>query len=150
MKTVLPSVCALDCPDACAIRITVEDGRVIKLEGDDQHAYTQGFACVKTVHYPERQQRDDRLLTPLRRVGSKGSGQFEPITWDEALDYVARGLKDVSDKYGGKSILFSDRGGPFRDLYQAFMRGVKSPLAVGTPVRAPVAPRVNPGGKTEL
>ncbi len=105
MKTILPSVCALDCPDACSLKITVEDGRAVKLEGDDQHAYTQGFACVKTVHYPERQERDDRILTPLRRVGPKGSGQFEPTSWDEALDEIAVRLRKILDRDGPQSIL---------------------------------------------
>jgi anaerobic selenocysteine-containing dehydrogenase len=105
MKTILPSVCALDCPDACSLKITVEDGRVVKLEGDDEHAYTQGFACVKTVHYPERQERDDRILTPLRRVGPKGSGKFEPTSWDEALDAIAARLQHILDHRGPQSIL---------------------------------------------
>ncbi len=105
MKTILPSVCALDCPDACSLKITVEDGRVVKLEGDDQHAYTQGFACVKTVHYPERQERDDRILNPLRRVGRKGSGQFEPTTWDEALDEIAARMRRILDTNGPQAIL---------------------------------------------
>ena len=104
-KTVLPSVCALDCPDACSLKITVEDGRVVKLEGDAQHAYTQGFACVKTVHYPERQERDDRILTPLRRVGPKGSGEFEPTSWDEALDEIAKRLRLILETNGPQSIL---------------------------------------------
>ncbi len=105
MKTILPSVCALDCPDACSLKITVEDNRVVKLEGDDQHAYTQGFACVKTVHYPERQERDDRILTPLRRVGPKGSGQFEPTTWDEALEAIADRWRQIVNTSGPQSIL---------------------------------------------
>jgi len=104
-KAVLPSICALDCPDACSLKITVEDGRVVKLEGDPQHAYTQGFACVKTVHYPERQERDDRILTPLRRVGPKGSGQFEPTSWDEALDEIAGRMRRVLETSGPQSIL---------------------------------------------
>jgi anaerobic selenocysteine-containing dehydrogenase len=105
LKTISPSVCALDCPDACSLKITVEDGRVVKLEGDAQHAYTQGFACVKTVHYPERQERDDRILTPLRRIGPKGSGQFEPTSWDEALDAIASRLRHILDTRGPQSIL---------------------------------------------
>lgn len=105
MKTILSSVCALDCPDACLLKITVEEGRVVKFQGDDQHPYTQGFACVKTVHYPERQEREDRLLTPLRRVGSKGSGKFEPISWDEALDQIADRLRSILQSDGPQSIL---------------------------------------------
>ncbi|MDZ4849643.1 MAG: molybdopterin-dependent oxidoreductase [Pirellulaceae bacterium] len=105
MKTILSSVCALDCPDACLLKITVEDGRVVKFQGDDQHPYTQGFACVKTVHYPERQERADRLLTPLRRVGPKGSGKFEPISWDDALDQIADRLRSILQSDGPQSVL---------------------------------------------
>ncbi len=105
MKTVLPSVCALDCPDACLLKITVEDGRVVKFEGDNLHPYTRGFACVKTAHYPERQEHADRLLNPLRRVGKKGSGEFEPVAWDEALDEIAARTQRILQTDGPQSIL---------------------------------------------
>jgi len=105
MKTILPSVCALDCPDACLLKITVDDGRVVKFEGDSEHPYTRGFACVKTAHYPERQEHADRLLTPLRRVGKKGSGEFEPVSWDEALDQIAVRTRQILKTDGPQSIL---------------------------------------------
>ncbi|MFM7931782.1 MAG: hypothetical protein ACKO9Q_29070, partial [Pirellula sp.] len=74
---VLPSVCALDCPDACALNIEVDGQKVVGLKGDPSHPITRGFACVKTARYPERQEQSDRLLEPMRRCGPKGQGRFE-------------------------------------------------------------------------
>lgn len=105
MKTILQSVCALDCPDACLLKITIDEGRVVQFQGDDQHPFTRGFACVKTAHYPERQEHVDRLLTPMRRVGKKGSGNFERITWDEAIDQIANRLRNILKTDGSESIL---------------------------------------------
>lgn len=101
----LPSVCALDCPDACSLRISVENDRVIKLEGDAQHPITQGFACAKMYRYPERQEHSERLTMPMRRVGSKGEGRFEPISWDTALDEIAAKTKQILELQGPQSIL---------------------------------------------
>jgi anaerobic selenocysteine-containing dehydrogenase len=105
MKRVLPSVCALDCPDACALSITVDDGRVVKLEGSRDHPITRGFACVKMYRYPERQEHEDRLTTPLKRVGAKGEGRFEPVSWNEALDAIAQKIAAIIDQHGPQSIL---------------------------------------------
>ena len=80
----LPSVCALDCPDTCALHITVDNGRVVKLEGNPDHPITRGFACAKMYRYPERHEHPDRLLYPQRRIGPKGSGKFERISWETA------------------------------------------------------------------
>ncbi len=105
MKSKLPTICALDCPDTCALQITVEDGRVVKLEGDAEHPITRGFACVKMYRYPERQEHADRLLVPQKRIGGKGEGRFAAITWDEALDEIADRLRGLIDEHGGESIL---------------------------------------------
>lgn len=102
---VLPSVCALDCPDACALHIQIDGDRVVGLTGDPQHPITQGFACVKTARYPERQEQSDRLLVPMRRVGKKGEGKFEPITWDVALDEIAEKLRTILKNYSGQAVL---------------------------------------------
>jgi len=104
-KKVLPSVCALDCPDACAIRLTIDRGKVVKLQGDPNHPITQGFACVKMARYPERQEHPDRLLFPMKRSGRKGSGSFERISWDQALDEISGRLKKILDDSGPQGIL---------------------------------------------
>ena len=100
-----PSVCPLDCPDTCSVLIDLQGDRVVGLRGDPQHPITQGFACVKMARYPERQHHPDRLLQPQRRAGPKGSGQFEPITWDEALELIAAGIDRNRRRYGDTSLL---------------------------------------------
>lgn len=101
----LPSVCPLDCPDACALHITVEDGVMTALSGDPAHPVTQGFACVKMHSYPARQNHPDRLLYSLRRVGPKGEGRFERVSWDEALDEIAARLQRVVAEHGAEAVL---------------------------------------------
>lgn len=102
---VLPSVCALDCPDACALSIEVDGQKVVGLKGDPSHPITRGFACVKTARYPERQEQSDRLLEPMRRCGPKGQGRFEAISWETALDEIAQRLRIILDEFGGQSVL---------------------------------------------
>ena len=81
--------CPLDCPDACSWLVTLEDGRAVKLAGNPDHPFTRGALCAKVNSYLEHASAPGRLLHPLRRIGDKGSGQFEPIGWDDALDLVA-------------------------------------------------------------
>ena len=76
--------------------VDVQDGRAIKVRGDDTHPFTQGFLCAKVNRYLERTYHADRLLTPMRRVGRKGEGRFEPITWDEALKEIAERLGEIA------------------------------------------------------
>lgn len=104
--TVKPTVCALDCPDTCAVLVHIDDsGRATKLTGDPAHPFTRGFLCGKVAQYLEREYHPDRLLHPLRRAGRKGSRGFERVTWDEALDEVAERLTRISREYGAESIL---------------------------------------------
>ena len=127
-QTVLPTVCALDCPDACALHVTIENGRVTRVTGDKSHPMTQGFACVKTVRYPERQNHPDRLTDPLIRVGPKGSGQFRKASWDTVLDEIASKLKGLISQFGGDSILPYSYAGTMglveRDHPLAFFRAL--------------------------
>ncbi len=87
--------CPHDCPDTCAMLVTVEGGRAVRVAGDPEHPFTNGFLCAKVNRYIERTYHRDRLLHPLRRTGPKGSGQFERITWDEALDEIAGRLNAI-------------------------------------------------------
>ena len=82
------TVCAHDCPDQCSLLAHVEDGRLTRLTGDPEHAFTAGFACAKVNRDHEMLYSPERVLTPLRRVGEKGEGRFAPITWDAALDEI--------------------------------------------------------------
>src|SRR5262245_21766259 len=101
----LHSVCALDCPDACGLLVQVEDGRATKLRGDPKHPVTQGFLCGKVAQYLEREYSPQRLLFPQKRVGAKGEGRFERISWDEALDTIAEKLSATAREFGSESIL---------------------------------------------
>src|SRR5262245_13493989 len=86
------TVCSLDCPDACSVLVTVEEGRAARFRGDPDHPFTRGFLCGRVQHYEEIVHHPDRLLHPLRRTGPKGSGRFERIAWDEALRETAARL----------------------------------------------------------
>src|ERR1700749_1723774 len=100
------SVCALDCPDTCALVVQIdESGRATKLSGDRNHPVTRGFLCGKVARYLEREYHPERLLYPQRRVGPKGAGQFERISWDEALDEIVVRLSEVSSHSGPEAIL---------------------------------------------
>lgn len=98
-------VCAHDCPDMCSLVAEVEDDRVVRLQGDPDEAYTAGFACAKVNRDMETLHSPDRLRTPLRRTGPKGSGQFAPITWDEALTEITTRWKDIIATDGAMGIL---------------------------------------------
>jgi anaerobic selenocysteine-containing dehydrogenase len=102
---VVHSVCALDCPDCCSLLVTVEDGRGVKLRGNPEHPVTRGFLCGKVAQYLEREYHPDRLLYPLRRVGAKGEGRFERVSWDEALDAISARLRDIAAEFGPEAIL---------------------------------------------
>ncbi|HDR9002096.1 TPA: molybdopterin oxidoreductase family protein [Burkholderia vietnamiensis] len=90
------AVCPHDCPDTCAMRVTVENGKAIKVTGDPEHPPTQGVLCTKVSRYADRVHHPDRLTVPLRRIGAKGEGRFAPITWNEAFDEIGRRLGDIA------------------------------------------------------
>jgi len=90
------ATCPHDCPDTCAMLVTVEGGRAVRVQGDPDHPTTHGALCTKVSRYPERTYHPERVLTPLRRVGPKGSGRFEPVGWDEALADIAGRLKAIA------------------------------------------------------
>ncbi|HMX12081.1 MAG TPA: molybdopterin-dependent oxidoreductase, partial [Burkholderiaceae bacterium] len=94
------AACPHDCPDTCAIRVTVQGqgpaARVIRLQGDPDHPPTHGALCTKVSRYMERIEHPDRVLTPLKRVGPKGRGEFVPVSWDVALDDIAARLQAIA------------------------------------------------------
>jgi anaerobic selenocysteine-containing dehydrogenase len=96
--------CPLDCPDTCGWIVTVRDGEPVELRGDPTHPYTRGSLCNKVADYLAYARSPDRLLHPMRRVGPKGSGTFERISWDEAIDTIAARLGDAIAKHGAESI----------------------------------------------
>ena len=98
---VIHAACPHDCPDTCAMLVEVEDGRATRVSGDPAHPPTQGFLCTKVTRYLERVYNPDRLLYPMRRIGAKGEGRFERISWDEALDTIARRFTEIAESIDG-------------------------------------------------
>jgi anaerobic selenocysteine-containing dehydrogenase len=99
------AVCPHDCPDGCSMLVTVEDGRATGVRGDPEHPFTRGGLCVKVNNYQDRVYSPDRVTTPLRRTGPKGSGRFAPVSWDEALTEIAGRFRSVIAEHGAEAIM---------------------------------------------
>lgn len=93
---IVRAACPHDCPDTCAMRVTVEAGRVVKVQGDPEHPTTHGALCQKVSRYAERTYHPERVLRPRKRIGPKGSGRFVEVSWDDALDDIARRLRAIA------------------------------------------------------
>ena len=114
MKQLVHAACPHDCPDGCAVLITVEDGRATKIQGDPEHPITRGFLCAKVAKYLDRVYSPDRVLYAMRRTapkGTHGDGAFRRIAWDEAFDEIVAHLKKISAEYGPEAILPYSYGG---------------------------------------
>jgi len=113
-RQVVQAACPHDCPDTCAMRVTVEqrDGRRVAVEiaGDPDHPPTRGVLCTKVARYLERTYHAERVLQPLRRSGAKGSGRFEPVSWDRALDEIARRLGEIAARDAQRIVPYSYAG----------------------------------------
>lgn len=99
------TACPLDCPDACSLAVSVDDGRVTAIAGTQANPSTGGYICAKVSHFAEHMSCPERLLHPAIRTGSKGSAQFRRASWDEALQLVADRLLEVRQRHGGEAIL---------------------------------------------
>jgi len=142
MKKVVHAACPHDCPDACGVLITVEDGRATKIQGDPAHPVTRGFLCGKVAKYLDRVYSPDRLLYPMRRVGPKGPAamrSFAPpgrpgaavptcadqtwqrISWDEALEETSSRFRNIIAECGSEAILPYSYGGTLGTLNNASM-----------------------------
>ena len=126
MKNVIHAACPHDCPDACGVLITIEDGRATKIQGDPSHPVTRGFLCAKVSKYLDRVYSPDRVLYPMRRAAPKGGGHkdardFERISWDEALGEIAARFKTTVAEFGGEAILPYSYGGTLALLSSASM-----------------------------
>ena len=99
------SVCPHDCPSTCALDVELlDDNRIGRVHGAKDNAYTAGVICAKVARYAERIHHPDRLMHPLRRKGPKGSGQFERISWDDALDITAEAMLAAERRYGPEAV----------------------------------------------
>lgn len=121
MKRVVHGACPHDCPDACGVLITIEDGRATRIQGDPAHPVTRGFLCAKVARYLERVYSPDRVLYPMRRVAPKGEGtrgpaDFARISWDEALDEICERFRRISADFGPEAILPYSYGGTLAAL----------------------------------
>jgi len=99
------SVCPHDCPSACSLDVTVENGRLVAVTGTPSHPFTQGVICGKVRAYAERVHSPLRVLTPLRRMGPKGAGRFEPVTWEAAIAEITRRWRAIIAEHGAEAIL---------------------------------------------
>jgi anaerobic selenocysteine-containing dehydrogenase len=104
-RTIVRGACPHDCPDTCAMLVTVEDGRAISVRGDPEHPFTRGGLCVKVNNYEQRVYSSDRVLYPLKRSGPKGTSQFTRVSWDEALGVIRDRWTDIIDNFGPAAIL---------------------------------------------
>ena len=99
------SACPHDCPSTCALEVELNlDGTIGRIHGARDNAYTAGVVCAKVARYAEREHHPDRLMRPLRRLGEKGEGRFEPISWDDALDIVAEQFLAAEARYGAEAV----------------------------------------------
>ena len=105
MSTTTRSVCPFDCPDACGLLVTVENGRAISVSGDPAHPVTRGLLCPKMAHYEQTVHSPRRLTTPLRRIGKKGGGEFEPISWEVAITTICSRWQVTIADHGAEAIL---------------------------------------------
>jgi anaerobic selenocysteine-containing dehydrogenase len=102
---VQPSVCPLDCPDRCALDVTIDKNRVVKIDGSRRSEYTDGYICAKVRGFTSRQYSPDRVLYPMKRVGPKGSRLFERISWHEAIDIISSRFMVLANGAGPEAIL---------------------------------------------
>ncbi|NIZ13452.1 molybdopterin-dependent oxidoreductase [Phaeobacter sp. HF9A] len=115
--TLLPSVCPLDCPDTCSLNVEVTEGRITAVRGSMANPFTAGVICNKVSRaYPDFVHGPARLTHPLRRVGPRGSGQYERISWEQALDLVTEGFQSAIAAHGARSILPLNYAGPHGEL----------------------------------
>ena len=127
MKQIVKAACPHDCPDACGVLITVQDGRATRIQGDPEHPVTRGFLCAKVAKYLDRVYSPGRVMYPLRRIAPKGPAAelpsaknankiWERISWDEALDTMASRLRAISLEFGSEAILPYSYGGTLGTL----------------------------------
>ncbi|MGD9367044.1 MAG: molybdopterin-dependent oxidoreductase, partial [Desulfobacteraceae bacterium] len=120
------SVCGM-CTVRCPIKVHVDNGQVAFIEGNPHVPAMNGSVCPRGAAGTALINDHERPQTPLIREGKRGEGKWRKASWDEAFDYVAERLTKIKAEYGAKAIALSDRGGPFRDIHRAFLRGIGTP-----------------------
>lgn len=107
---IVRGACPHDCPDTCALLTTVDQGVAVRVQGNPAHPATAGVLCTKVSRYTERTYHPERILQPLRRIGPKGSGRFEPVGWDTALDDIAARLSAIAARDAQAIVPYSYAG----------------------------------------
>ena len=116
-QTIKPAVCPLDCPDTCSLSVTVAHDRVTDVRGSKANPYTDGVICEKVAkYYPAFVHGPGRLTQPLQRTGARGTGEYRPVSWDEALDLVYEGVSAVIARHGAEAVLPLNYAGPHGQL----------------------------------
>lgn len=130
-EKIVPGVCLL-CPSGCGVLARVSDGRVVKLEGSPMHPINTGSLCPKGQAAPELLYNPDRVPGPLRRTGERGSGEWEPLSWDEAIGLVAQKLNDLRDAGQPQraALMFGEARGQLRSFLTRFMNAIGSPNTI--------------------
>jgi thiosulfate reductase/polysulfide reductase chain A len=130
-EVIIPTVCLL-CPSGCGMLARIADGNLVKMEGSPMHPINLGALCPKGQAAPELLYNPDRIEGPLKRVGDRGAGQWEPITWHEAITTVAGKLSDLrEDGHPERAVmLYGETRGQKRSFLERFMAAVGSPNAV--------------------
>jgi thiosulfate reductase/polysulfide reductase chain A len=120
------SLCGM-CATRCPIKVTVKDGRIVWLQGNDNDRAMGQSLCARGAAGLPFEYDDERPQYPMLRTGPRGSGEWRRASWDEALDHVAERLKAIIAEHGGQAVALSDRGGPFTDLTKTFLQALGSP-----------------------
>ena len=120
------SMCGM-CAVRCPIEVTVEDGKIVWLQGNHHDKAIGTSLCAKGSAGLGLEFDDERPQTPLIRTGPRGGGKWRRASWDEALDYIAEKLQETIEAFGGRGIMLSDRGGFFTDLTRTFVHALGSP-----------------------
>ncbi|HET9267390.1 MAG TPA: molybdopterin-dependent oxidoreductase, partial [Vicinamibacterales bacterium] len=110
-RTKVQTACPLDCPDSCSLDVTLERGKLVKIDGSRAAASTNGYICGKVRRFDRRVYGEKRLLYPAVRKGPKGAGEFERVTWDEALGLIAERMVQARETFGAESVLPYNYGG---------------------------------------
>ena len=105
MTYVQRTICPYDCPTSCGLLAETDGKKILRVKGDKTHPANKGLICGKMQHYEESINSEKRILTPLRRTGKKGSGQFMPITWEEAGNEIAERFLNICREDGPQAIL---------------------------------------------
>lgn len=102
--TITPAICGF-CGGSCLVDLHLQDGKIVKVEGNKTLPFSDGRLCVKGAALKQATYSPDRLLYPMKRVGNRGEGRFERISWEEALDTIVEKMEDTKEKYGAKSTM---------------------------------------------